>query len=528
MKFYDRLGTRLTILFASIFLLIMGLYSYYNITTLKSQLSKACTQNAYEISDVIKKSTRYGMLINSKEHVRQIINTIATEEGVINIKIFNKVGLVSYSSDSTEINSSVDLEHYACNSCHSIEPTPHSLPVEKLIIKSDGVITLINPIMNEKSCYEADCHAHKEKDKLLGIISLQVRTDVMDNIISSTTNNTLLGLMFTFFCLIIASVMTIRFLLNKPLKKLFVGINEIASGNLDFKIEHQSSDELGLMALKFNEMSNKLSAAYNEIKDWNENLNAKIEQKNLELKNIYEQIVQVEKLASLGKLSATVAHELNNPLEGILTYSRLLIKKIEKMNEGEKFNEIIKILSLISDESSRCGRIVKDLLQFANKGDTIFVEANLCEIIDKAVMLMSHHFEINNIKIVKQYPKEPIIIECDPQRVEQALVAMLVNSVEAMNQGGEIKISLAREMNNASIRISDQGSGIPPEIIHQIFDPFFTTKNKVKDTGLGLSVVYGIVKQHNGRVFVEETSVKGTTFKVSLPIKQKYQNGKEE
>lgn len=505
----------------------MGLYGYFNITAVKSNLSYACMQNAYNISDVIKKSTRYGMLINSKEHVTQIINTIATEEGVIGIKIFNKEGIVSYSSDSIEIGTKVELKHYTCNSCHSITPTPEILPFEQLINKSAGVLTLINPIINEKSCYDADCHAHKESDKLLGIISLQVSTKIVDETVNKTTNNTLIGIIITFLSLIIASVVTIRLFVNKPIKKLFNGINEIASGNLDFKINYNTSDELGLMAKKFNEMSDKLNAAYNEIKDWNENLNTKIEQKNTELKNIYEQIVQVEKLASLGKLSATVAHELNNPLEGILTYSRLLIKKLEKFNEPDKFKEIINILSLISDESSRCGRIVKDLLQFAHRGETDFVVSNLNEIADKASMLMAHHFEMNNIRLVKDYRVPSLYLECDPQRIEQAIIAILVNSVEAMNQGGEITITISQEMDNAVIRITDQGSGINPNILHQIFEPFFTTKDKVKDTGLGLSVVYGIIQQHHGRVFVEDTSIKGTTFKISLPIKQEKQNGKE-
>lgn len=527
MKIYNRLGSRLSFLFASIFLFIMGIYAYYNITTVKTNLSHACMQNAYNISDVIKKSTRYGMLINSKEHVTQIIKTIATEQGVIGIKIFNKEGYVSYSSDPNEIGTKVELEHYACNSCHSIKPTPENLPFEKLINKSDGVLTLINPIINEKSCYDADCHAHKQTDKLLGIISLQVSTEIVDNIVNSTTNNTLVGILITFCSLVVLSMLMIRFFINKPIKKLYTGINEIANGNLDYKIEYQSDDELGLMAKKFNEMSEKLNAAYTEIKDWSENLNKKIEQKNNELKNIYEQIVQVEKLASLGKLSATVAHELNNPLEGILTYTKLLIKKLDRFNEPEKFKDFINILTLIADESARCGRIVKDLLQFAHKEETNFISYNVNEIADKAVNLMSHHFQINNIKIVKDYKEENLTIECDPQRIEQALIAVLVNSVEAMNQGGEIKISISKEMDNAAIRITDQGSGIAPEIIHQIFDPFFTTKNKVKDTGLGLSVVYGIVQQHHGRVFVEDTSIRGTTIKISLPIKQKNQNGKE-
>lgn len=208
------------------------------------------------------------------------------------------------------------------------------------------------------------------------------------------------------------------------------------------------------------------------------------------MKNIYEQIVQVEKLASLGKLSATVAHELNNPLEGILTYSKLVTKKLEKLDDKEKYEDIIKILQLISDESSRCGRIVKDLLHFSHQDDIKFVHSSIKDIINRAIKLMSHHFQINNVKIKLDFKIDDIYIECDAQRIEQALIAILVNAVEAMTEGGTITISVSKELDKAVIRINDEGKGIPPEVLPHIFEPFFTTKDKVKDTGLGLAVIY--------------------------------------
>ncbi|BDQ02729.1 ATP-binding protein [Ignavibacterium sp.] len=523
----NKLSTRLILIFLLIFIITISVYSFYTIKMIHENLGQACTQNAYNISDVIKKSTRYGMLLNSREHVEQIINTIATEKGVMKIRIFNKNGMIAYSSDSTELKTIVDLEHTACNSCHSIKPIPTTLPVKDLINKSEGSLVLVNPIINEQACYTADCHAHKSTDKLLGIISVQMSTETVDSIINQSTNIFISGVIATFILLVIATIFTIRYSVNKPLRKIFVGIQEIGKGNLDYRIELNRSDELGLMAKEFNSMTAKLKSAYDEIKDWNENLNKKVEQKNQELKNIYEQIVQVEKLASLGKLSATVAHELNNPLEGILTYSKLVTKKLEKFDDKEKYDEIIKILQLIADESSRCGRIVKDLLQFSHQDEIQFVHSSIKDVINRALKLMSHHFQINNVTIKTDFKVDDIYVECDAQRIEQALIAILVNAVEAMPEGGTITVSLAQEMDNAVIRISDEGKGIPPEILPHIFEPFFTTKDKVKDTGLGLAVVYGIIQQHGGKVFVEQTSIKGTTFKISLPINHSKQNGKE-
>lgn len=523
----NKLSTRLIILFSFIFFITLGVYAFYTVKLIREQLGIACTQNAYNLSDVIKKSTRYGMLLNSREHVEQIINTIATEKGVLKIRIFNKNGKIAYSSVSDELNTIVDIEHTACNSCHSHQPIPTMLPIKDLINKSNGTLTLVNPIINEPQCYNSDCHAHKSSDKLLGIISVQMSTETVDSIIKQSTSIFLFGVIITFVLLMITSFIAIRFSLNNPLQKVFAGIKEIGKGNLDYKINLNRSDELGLMAKEFNFMSEKLKTAYNEIKDWNENLNKKVEQKNQELKNIYEQIVQVEKLASLGKLSATVAHELNNPLEGILTYSKLVAKKLERLNDKEKYEEVLKILQLISDESSRCGRIVKDLLQFSHKDEIQFETSSIKSIILRALNLMNHHFQINNVTIKTEFKADDIYIECDAQRIEQALIAILVNAVESMPEGGNIKVSLAQEMDNAVIRISDEGKGIPSEILPHIFEPFFTTKDKVKDTGLGLAVVYGIVQQHGGKVFVEETSIKGTTFKISLPIIHKKNHGSE-
>ncbi|MFN3873639.1 MAG: ATP-binding protein [Ignavibacterium sp.] len=523
----NKLSTRIIIIFFLLFVITLGLYSFYTISLIQNELGRACTQNAYNLSDVIKKSTRYGMLLNSREHVEQIINTIATEKGVLKIRIFNKNGTIAYSSDKAELNTTVNIDHTACNSCHVKDPIPTTLPVMELINKSEGSLVLINPIINETACYAADCHAHKSTDKLLGIISVQMSTETVDSIIKKSSNIFISGIIVTFIFLIVATVITIRHSINKPLRKIFQGIQEIGKGNLDYRIELRRNDELGLMASEFNSMTEKLKSAYDEIKDWNENLNKKVEQKNQELKNIYEQIVQVEKLASLGKLSATVAHELNNPLEGILTYSKLIAKKLEKFGDNDKYEEIIKILQLIADESSRCGRIVKDLLQFSHQDEIQFVHSSIRDIIDRALKLMNHHFQINNITIKTDFKLEDIYVECDAHRIEQALIAILVNAVEAMPDGGTITISLAQEIDNAVIRISDEGKGISSEILPHIFEPFFTTKDKVKDTGLGLAVVYGIIQQHRGKVFVEQTSIKGTTFKISLPINHTKNNGKE-
>ena len=244
-----------------------------------------------------------------------------------------------------------------------------------------------------------------------------------------------------------------------------------------------------------------------------------VEAKTRELKNIYDQIVQIEKLASLGKLSATVAHELNNPLEGILTFSKLISKRLAGENK-EGYAKIIQYTEMISDEASRCGKIVKDLLLFSHVDGEEFIVSDLISLLDKSISLINHHFEINNIKLERDFASKDIKLKCNPQKIQQMLISLMINAIESMSgrSGGKITVKLTQENNEAVIRISDCGTGISDKDIPHIFEPFYTTKELSHGTGLGLSIVYGIVKQHKGKIEIEETSIKGTTFKITLPI----------
>lgn len=524
-SFINRLSVKLTLIILSILLINLAVYTYYTLSVLKKDLTEASSQNAYNMSDVIKKSTRYSMLLNRRQDIYEIINTIGKEAGVEKIRIYNKQGRISYSTDSTEINKTVDTNSEACYVCHSRPTLPTNLPQNEMIReftfeKGRNVLGLINPIKNEPDCSNGACHEHPADKNILGVLDVIVSTEAMNNIIESNTRSIITNAVILVVLISGFSVLFIVILVNRPLKKISKGIEEISNGNLEYKIDVKSKGELAQVGNEFNYMSSRLNTAYKEIKEWSETLNLKVEEKNEELKKIYEQITQIEKLASLGKLSATVAHELNNPLEGILTYSKLIAKKLNKLSTNGEFKDIIEFLTLISDESARCGKIVKDLLLFSHKDEGKFTESDLAKIIDKSLVLINHHLEINRINLVREYKTENLSIECDSQKIEQALIAILINAIEAMNDGQTLTVSLETEADYAIIRIADQGKGIAEKDLPNIFEPFYSTKNDNKGTGLGLAVAYGIVKQHNGKIQVETTSEKGTTFKIILPIKK--------
>lgn len=522
-KFFNRVSVKLIIIISSVLLLNLAVYTYYQVISLSEDLTELVTQNAFNISDVIRKSTRHSMLFNRREDVYEIIHTVGTEKGVEKIRIYNKQGVINFSSDSTELGLTVNLDAEACNVCHSKPTLPSNLKQNEMIRvykTQDGtkVLGLINPIHNETDCYTAACHYHDSSKKILGVLDIILATEASDQIVESNIRNVIT---ITVILMLLISVLTIIFIaviVNKPIQEISRGIDQIAQGNLDYKISLDSSDELGIMAKEFNDMSSKLDAAYKEIKEWSETLNQKVQEKNEELKKIYEQITQIEKLASLGKLSATVAHELNNPLEGILTYSKLIARKIEKQPEYPDQHNLITYLTLISDETARCGKIVKDLLLFSRTGEGEYLPHNLRDIIDKALIIINHHLEINKIKLLKKYDATEYPIICDGQKIEQAIIAVLINATEAMTDGGNLTISINREDQYLVLRISDEGKGIHEKDLPMIFEPFYSTKGDNKGTGLGLPVAYGIINQHKGKITVESTSPGGTTFKIIFPL----------
>jgi len=527
-KLFNKLGVKLFIFTSLVLIIVFSIHTYLTIKNLESDFTGYYKQTAYNISDIIKRSTRHSMLLNQREDVYEIIKTIGNEPGVKTIRIYNKQGVISYSSDTMERNKTVDMNAEACVMCHENNTiSKHTARKDSLRIfniNDERYLGLINPIRNESDCYNSECHAHKSTTELLGILDVVISMKKVDNVVGENKKNIILNSVLITLLISGLSFVFILFLVNKPLKILQDGLSALGKGDWNYRINMRSRTELGVIASEFNDMARLLSSAYREIKDWSETLNDKVEQKTAELKNIYEQVLQIEKLASLGKLSATVAHELNNPLEGILTYSKLIIKKLKAQNNADENSKVLEFLTLIAEESSRCGKIVKDLLLFSHRDMEQFRKYDLIEVINKSVMLINHHLEINHVKLIKEFPVESFEVYCNQQKIQQALISLLINAIESMhNKGGDLKINLQIENENAVLRITDQGDGISQKDLPFIFEPFYTTKDAMKGTGLGLSVVYGIIKVHNGKIEVENTSENGTTFKIILPINQKNQ-----
>jgi two-component system NtrC family sensor kinase len=307
-------------------------------------------------------------------------------------------------------------------------------------------------------------------------------------------------------------------LVHLPIRKLARGTREVANLNLNYTIDFSSKDEMGELAQSFNQMTKQLKTANEANQEWALTLERKVREKSEELKKAQAHILLVEKIASLGKLSAVVAHEINNPLSGILTYAKLCLKIVQKppSSSQEETNSIIQFLTVIRDEAIRCGDIVKNLLVFAKKDFGKWTEESLHKIVNNSIQLVKHKMEMKELELRQDLAAGNDIIYCDVSGIQHIFVALFINAIDAMPKGGKlhVKTSLLDSRDSVQIVISDTGGGIPEEILPHIFEPFFSTK---ESTGLGLAVVYGIVQQHKGEIHVESESNKGTTFFITLP-----------
>lgn len=507
------------------FVLFIGLFAYLNIFVQKKHLLSLENQTINQTSDIIKRSIHYDMLLNRRQDAYQIIRTIAGQKGVEGIRIYNDVGVVTFSTDSSEEGHRVNMQAEACYMCHQRNKPLEDVPVKqrnRIFTSPKGyrVIGLINPIYNEPSCSNAACHVHAPGKKVLGVIDTMMSLQPIEKSIAENKRNILMyAALMTFLVLFPISVF-IYTMVYYPIQQLIEGTKEVARGNLDYTITVRGKNEIAHLAYSFNRMTKSLNKARKELTEWSDTLEKKVEEKTQELKKAQRHLIQVEKMGSLGKLAATVAHELNNPLAGVLTYIKLFEKQINKSSlSDDQKKSMMENLRIIESEVKRSGDIVKNLLVFARGTSENFEEKDLNSIVEKSILLINHKLKISNIHLIKQYCYEDSHVFCNENQIKQMLVALLVNAADAMPEGGTLAVKtrcLAAE-DAIELEISDTGIGIPEDVLPHIFEPFFSTKKEGSGSGLGLSVVYGIVQRHQGVIHVESKLGKGTTFFIKLP-----------
>ncbi len=322
----------------------------------------------------------------------------------------------------------------------------------------------------------------------------------------------LLSVLWVILLLIILYLSTTKII--NPLREMVTATQRIAKGDLSQKVKVHSKDEIGILADSFNQMTRNLKVANEKLIEWGKSLEIKVKKRTNELVKMQEQLIQSEKLASLGKLSASIAHEINNPLGAILVYGHLLLEETDKNDAHYKnLNKIVK-------ETSRCKDIIRSLLEFARPGELEKHSADVNEIVEKSLSVMKQQLIFQNLRLKKIFSPTIPKIKADSIKLQQVFINIIRNAAEAMDGKGllTIRTFLSERGKYICIKFSDTGTGIQEEDKNRIFEPFFSTKDAGKGTGLGLAISYSIVDQHRGKIEVDSEVGKGSSFAVKIPI----------
>ncbi len=414
-----RIGLKLIFAVAAITIAIIGVFSYLSISAQRDALLSQAGMHANKLSEAIKNSTLTSMLENKREEVHAIINTVSAEPSITEIRILNKEGLVTFSSRGELVGKSVDKRAESCYACHT-----ENAPLERLSIDkrtriyridpdSPRILGVINPIYNQPSCYQASCHAHTKEQTVLGV--LDIKMDLKD-VDSQIADNKLRLIIFALIAIVATSLFIAYFVgkwIGRPVRELVKATNQVSAGNFDHTIEKLGKDELGLLAGSFNKMTKSLKEAK-------------------------QQLVQSDKMASLGRLAAGVAHEINNPLTAVLTYSSFLQKRTTDNPQVQED------LGVIVRETIRSREIVKSLLDFARPSVPRKQKTDMRRVVKSALEVVGSQLALKQIHVEEHIPDTLPEVTVDANQVQQVFINLLVNSADAIgDEGGKIVVDLS-------------------------------------------------------------------------------------
>ena len=418
-----KISLKLIITVGIVTIAIISIYSFVSIQAQRDELLSQTEVYANKLSETIRNSLHLSMLENRSDQTHRIINTIAQEPGLREIRIFNKEGRIMFSSQKGVIGNMVDKKAEACYACHTANEPLEKLPMEERMRiyqtpqDSSRILGIINPIYNEPSCWEGDCHVHPQEQKVLGVLDVKLSLKDLD---AQIANSEFRSIIFAIFAIALLSIIIgifVRKWVAKPVNELVTATDRVGGGDLNYVIKDLGSDELGLLAKSFNNMTKKLAEAR-------------------------LQLFQSDKMASLGSLAAGVAHEINNPLTAVLTYSSFLLKRINNPELSEDLKVIVR-------ETKRSREIVKSLLDFARQSVPKKSNADINEIIESALSVVENQIALKQIKLEKNLDKNLPQIKIDSNQMQQVFINLLVNASDASKEK-EGKITVSSKMMSLS------------------------------------------------------------------------------
>ncbi len=483
-------------------------------------------------------NAEYGVILESPEELENLIKGVTRADDIIYVAITAADGrILAESGENPLQDARLTLEHRSPDStlhsgCVSMKHYQSSKGVEFVLLTYPVTTRRATVSKENLGAVSSPSSVSEQADtEVIGEVLMGITLDnLQKEVTKSQTAAILLTLMVVFSAIIIMTAF-VR-IITRPIESLVEVTDKISKGDLSKTVEVHWQDEIGLLAESFNRMIASLKKSQEEIEEYNRTLEEKIIERTTELEEAQAQLIQTEKMAAIGQLAAGVAHELNNPLGGILGYSQFALEKIQtkKLSEftpkdQESFSRYLKD---IETQSRRCKAIVQNLLKFSRTSQTVeFLETDINQVLEETLTFIDHQLMMNQITLRKYYDRNLPKAQGNPGQLQQVFTNIIINAMHASKPGSEILLStrflppLGEFSGAVEIAVTDHGHGISEENLKKIFEPFFTTKEIGKGTGLGLSVSYGIVKEHGGEIKVKSRVGEGTTFTIIIPLEKR-------
>ena len=482
---------------------------------------------ADQLSRGLTSATWHAMLADDRQAAYDTMQVVARQPGISRIRIFNKEGRIMFST-------APEAEPLRRQERGGVRPLPRERPAARpgrdalpcaRLHRPGGQrrLAMITPIYNEPSCSTAACHAHPARQNVLGVLDVALDLGPTDRLIADARRRVIVTIAIEVALISAFLVAFISFFVTRPIHRLMEANVALGRMDLEHPIEITSSRELWSLSSSFNLMRERLREALGEINRAAQELEAKVAERTAQLQQAQRRLLQADRLASLGQLAASVAHEINNPLSGVLNFSALMGRILK--DDGvprERVPEFRGYLERVTEQTARAGRIVSDLLAFSRRSKPQRAASDLNAIVRTTVALVSHKLKLLSVEATLQLDEALPPLLCDASQMQQVVLNLVMNGAEATRPHGSGRVSVrtrrADDGESVVLEVEDDGEGIPRETLDRVFDPFFTTKDDGKGVGLGLAVVYGIVESHGGHIEVRTTEGHGTTFEVTLPL----------
>jgi two-component system, NtrC family, sensor kinase len=519
----ERLSTRL-LAFLAVAVLVAIAALFVAELSVEGQLRDQVATELELVSRTTLGSLHRDMLLDRRGDAYQVMEDVGRQPGMDTLRLIDGAGRVTFSTERSEIGTVLDRASPGCATCHA-----GSQPLRVLEASSRGrvvegrhgrVLTTVTPIYNEPSCATSECHAHTGNRTVLGVLDVGISLSRLDaatqgfrlrSLTASAVVAALLGLAFWAFA---------RRHVVRPVGALVAAAHRVAREDLETEVPETFDGELGLLGATFNEMTRSLRTARADLNHVLDGLEQKVAERTDALEAARDELVRTERLTAVGKLASSVAHELNNPISGIMTFARLIGRTLESGTPDDATRRtLLRNLRMVERESERCSDIVRNLLDFAHERPIMTAELAPDAVVQDALQLVGNQLTVQAITVVRRLGAPPHT-EGDFGLLRQACVNLLMNACEAMPFGGTLTVEtgLVDEGRTIEIAIADTGPGIPSEKQGRVFEPFFSTKEK--GTGLGLSVVHGIVTRHGGTVALSSEPGRGTRVAIRIPARQ--------